>query len=188
MCVITVILLFLTDDVRISNLTTSSVTVSWTIPSFSETENYRVEFGIESDLFNLSSSTVNSVTDTTVVNQTYSVTVNDLTVGTIYYMRVVAEFGTNDLYKRYSSEDAFRTLEEGMKNTKLFSNLALYVILCSTVEQNAYLPFLNHTDTYISSGELDACDDDCTSDAITLPSDFPFGQYLHQNAYVRICT
>ena len=184
--VIACILLLLTDDVSISNLSTSSVTVTWTIPSFSETENYRVEFGVESYVFNLSSSTVNSVTDTTVVNETYSVTIDVLMAGTIYYMRVVAEFGINDLYKRYSNVAVFRTLEEGTKiQNWVFLTLHFISYFLILVEQNAYLPFLNHTDTYLSKGELDPCDDDCTSDTITLPSDFPFGKYIHQDAYVR---
>lgn len=137
----------LTDDLRISDLTTSSVTVTWTIPSFSETETYKVEYGVDSGVFNLSSSTVNSVTDTTVVNQTYSVAIDALMAGTIYYMRVVAESGINDLYKRYSNVALFRTLEEGTKIIFLTLHFIMsYFLSCRTKclppisESHRYIP------------------------------------------------
>ena len=50
--------------------------------------------------------------------------------------------------------------------------------------QTDYLPFLNHTDTYIDTGDLLSCDD-CSSLEIPFPSDFPFGGYFHQSAYVN---
>ena len=50
--------------------------------------------------------------------------------------------------------------------------------------QISYLDFFDHTMTTINSGFLPSCDD-CISDAITLPGDFPFGNYYHQTAYVR---
>ena len=53
--------------------------------------------------------------------------------------------------------------------------------------QNAYLPFLNHTDTNIASDSLLSCDD-CSSLEIVLPYDFPFGGYYHQSVYVSCCT
>ena len=53
--------------------------------------------------------------------------------------------------------------------------------------QNAYLPFLNHTDTNIASDILLSCDD-CSSLEIVLPYDFPFGGYYHQSVYVSCCT
>lgn len=78
-----------------------------------ETEEYKIEYGVESDNLNLTSQIVNSVTDRTLVNQTYSVIIDNLEMGTIYYVRVLAQFGIDGLYKRYSDVTAFRTLEEG---------------------------------------------------------------------------
>ena len=49
--------------------------------------------------------------------------------------------------------------------------------------QNQYLEFLEHTNTSIASGTLLSCQH-CSSQEITFPSDFPFGGYYHQSAYV----
>ena len=94
-------------------LRTTSVNVSWNIPSITETEEYIVKYGVESDNLNLSSSTLDSVTDTTLKNQTYSVIINKLGAETIYYFRVLAQYGFGNLFKRYSDLSAFRTLEKG---------------------------------------------------------------------------
>ena len=105
---------FSAGDIELSMLRTDSVNVSWTIPSLMETEEYIVQYGIESDNFNLTSSSVESVTNTTLVNQTYSVVIDNLDMGTVYYVRILAQYGIDDLFKRYSDITAFRTLEEGM--------------------------------------------------------------------------
>lgn len=76
-------------------------------------EEYILQYGTESDNLNLTSSTVDSVTDTTLQNQTYSVVLDDLEEGTIYYVQVLAQYGFGNLFKRYSDVIAFRTLEEG---------------------------------------------------------------------------
>lgn len=94
-------------------LRTTSVNISWTIPSFPEIEEYTVQYGVESNSLNLTSSTIDSVTDTTLVNQTYSIVINDLEAGTIYYMRVLAQYGVDIVYNRYSELTVFRTLEQG---------------------------------------------------------------------------
>ena len=72
-----------------------------------------LQYGTESNNLNLTSSTVDSVTDTTLQNQTYSVVLDDLEKGTIYYVQVLAQYGFGNLFKRYSDVNAFRTLEEG---------------------------------------------------------------------------
>ena len=95
-------------------LRTTSLNVSWNIPSFEEAEEYTVEYGLEADNLNMTSSTVESDSDTSLVNLTYSVSINDLEMGTIYYMRVRAQDGTKNLYKRYSDVYVLRTLEEGI--------------------------------------------------------------------------
>ena len=61
----------------------------------------------------------------------------------------------------------------------------VYYIALFFAEQVIYLPFLNHTDTYISSGTLNFCDD-CNSIEIMFPNSVPFGGSFHQSAYV--CT
>ena len=53
------------------------------------------------------------------------------------------------------------------------------------IAQNSYLDFFGHTTTTISSGFLQSCDD-CISPEISLPGDFPFGNYYHQSAYVSL--
>ena len=159
-------------------LRTTSVNVSWNIPSITETEEYIVKYGVESDNLNLSSSTLDSVTDTTLKNQTYSVIINKLGAETIYYFRVLAQYGFGNLFKRYSDISAFRTLEKG--EWKFIANR---VENFDFSEQLAYLPFLNHTDTYLNSSYLELCDD-CTSGDIPLSIDFPFGDYIHQIAIV----
>lgn len=61
----------------------------------------------------------------------------------------------------------------------------LQVELLFSLAQNSYLDFLGHTNTFINSGYLPNCDE-CISPEITLPGEFPFGNYYHQTAYVRI--
>lgn len=51
------------------------------------------------------------------------------------------------------------------------------------IAQTVYLPFLDHTNTYIDGGSLLSCEN-CSSFEITFPSDFPMGGYFHQSAYV----
>ena len=123
-------------EIELSILRTDSVNVTWTIPSFVETEEYIIEYGLKSDNLNLTSSSVNSSTDTSLVNQTYSVVLDDLKVGTIYYMRVLAQYGYQNLYKRYSDVVAFRTLEEG--------NLVHIVIIpdCTLLYNTSFIPFI----------------------------------------------
>ena len=92
---------------------TDSVTVNWTISGFTQSEQYIVMYGINSDTLNLTSSTINSSNDISLVNKTYSTSLEGLQDGTIYYARILAQFGINGLVKRYSKLFAFRTLEEG---------------------------------------------------------------------------
>ena len=101
------------DNVKLSMLKITSVNITWTIPSIAEMEEYIVQYGVESDNLNLTSSTVDSVSDTTLENQTYSVVLDQLKNGTIYYAQVLAQYGFGNLFKRYSDNIALRTLEDG---------------------------------------------------------------------------
>ena len=120
------IFLFSLGDVELLSIRTDSINVTWTIPRFVQSEEYIVEYGIDSDNLNLTSSTVDSSSDTSLVNQTYSVLLEGLEVETIYYIRVLAQFGISGLYKRYSDVAAFRTLEEG---SNFFTKWILYYLL-----------------------------------------------------------
>ena len=93
-----------------------------------EIEEYIVQYGVKSRSFNLFSSTVDSVTDTTLVNQTYSVVVNNLEAGTVYYIRVLAQYRVDFIYRRYSDIIVFRTLEEGSSSTN-FLTCSLFIAI-----------------------------------------------------------
>ena len=140
-------------------------------------------YGVDSDTLNLTSSTINSSNDITSVDKTYSNSLEGLQVGTIYYARILAQFGTNGLVKRYSTIFAFRTLEEGKTFIDIYCNK--FTLFFFSLEQSAYLQFLNHTSTYVSSGSLQACDN-CSSETITLHANFAFGKYSHEYAFVSI--
>ena len=105
---------FSPDKLELYMLRTTSVNVTWNIPSISETEEYIIEYGFEPDKLNSTSSTLDSVTDTSLQNQSYSLVIDKLDTGTIYYLRVMAQYGFANLFKRYSSTIAFRTLEKGI--------------------------------------------------------------------------
>lgn len=127
------------------------------------------------------STSIPSLTDTSLVNQTYSVSLQKLSPSTVYYIRVVAVYDV--IIARYSEQTSFRTYDEGLYN--IHFDIAYYVT-CDCVystEQFVYLPFLNHSDTNINSGNLDPCDD-CSSVQIVFPYDLPFGGAFHRSAYV----
>ena len=87
----------------------TDATISWNIPMFTEQEEYIVEYGLSPTDLNLESDTVESITDTTILNQPYSVTLQGLTGSTKYYFRVMAKFGTGGLYVRHTALYAFFT-------------------------------------------------------------------------------
>ena len=93
------------------NVFQTSASVSWRIPSFIYQEQYYVEYG--TDLTDLDQLTVpiQSPSDTTITNMTYSTDLTGLEHSTVYYFRVVAVF--NDVFKRYSEVAALRTKEPG---------------------------------------------------------------------------
>ena len=127
----------------------------------------------------MTSSPILSVTNTSLVNQTYSLTLQGLNPSTTYSVRVVAVYDI--ISARYSDLLPFRTYDQGISTS--------HTVMCASkfsfsfAEQVIYLPFLNHTTTYISSGQLQPCDD-CSSVEIVFPEDLPFGGYFHQSAYV----
>ena len=170
-------------DVTILNVLLESANVSWRIPSFKMQEEYYLEYGTDPSNLDQTSDILPSPLDTSLVNQTYQVSLQGLNAGTIYYLRVVAVF--EEVFKRYSDDSILRTKENGEFNSLRESHTqTLNIFFSPTItEQAVYLGFLPHTNTSISSGMLETCDD-CTSYEITLPGDFPFGGYFHQAAYV----
>ena len=140
-----------------------------------------MEYGTAPDNLITTTEPISSPMDTTIVNQTYQVTLQGLNPSTVYYIRVAAVF--NEIYKRYSEVLPFVTKEQGICVEVEFHTAALDQVYTSppTTEQSTYLGFLSFGSS--SDGTLEACDD-CTSSEITLPGDFPFGGYFHQTAYV----
>ena len=95
------------------------VNISWIIPSFIEEEEYYIIYGLDSDKLEFISDSIESVSNVSLENQTYSLVVGGLEAATIYYGQIVAAFGGMSLeYKRYSNMFVFRTKENG-ENTWL---------------------------------------------------------------------
>ena len=92
----------------------TSVNVSWVVPYLEEEEEYYIIYGLDSDELDMFSDSILSVSDTNLENQTYSLRVEGLDAGTIYFAQVVAAFGTNGEFERYSDIFVFRTKENGM--------------------------------------------------------------------------
>ena len=96
---------FLTEQVEVFAITMSSAMVSWIIPSLTEQQTYYVEYGSDVDSLNLQTDPITSAT--LLPDESYSVTLNGLDDGTVYYVRVVATF--SDVYL-YSSTESFATI------------------------------------------------------------------------------
>ena len=99
-----------TENVELTDISLNTVTVSWVVPYFPTWQQYSVVYGTQQDALDLSWGLLYSPPDTSLVNQTYSTTVQGLTQGTVYYIRVSASFGFNIIY---SDLVPFRTLEPG---------------------------------------------------------------------------
>ena len=158
----------------------TQATISWNIPFFTVPEEYTVEYGLSLSGLTLESNTVQSISDdhAFLTNQPYAVTLRGLTGATKYYFRVVARF---DVYVRHSQVSAFFTQFERKHNHHISSSHSFSILI---VAQNEFLEFLAHTNTSINNGILLSCEH-CGSVEIPFPSDFPFGGYYHQSAYVR---
>lgn len=76
---------------------------------FVEQEEYVVEYGLSTAALNLSSTTVLSITDTSINYEHYDVRLEGLSVGTQYYYRVVARFGTGGVFVRRTDIFSFFT-------------------------------------------------------------------------------
>lgn len=103
---------FLSDPTDL-DVKLTSVNISWTVPYIVEEEEYYIIYGVESDELDMTSDSIPSVSDTSLENQTYSLYVEGLKSGTVYYAQVVAAFGMSGEFKRYSDTFVFRTKEDG---------------------------------------------------------------------------
>ena len=166
---------------EVTNISMTEATIAWDIPSFTVQEEYVVEYGLSATNLNLVSSIVQSISDNTINYQPYQVTLQGLMGSTQYFFRVLAEFGVGDIYHRSTNIFSFFTQFE-----RKWQQRVMYAhdkICFPSSAQNVYLPFLPPTGTNIDSDMLLSCDD-CSSLEITFPSNFPFGGYIHQSAYV----
>ena len=100
------------EDVSISNITGNSAVVSWTVASISSPQDYVVEYGEDEGSLTEMSET-RSVSDTSLTDQMYSVTLSGLTQGILYYVRVATTNAGNVTF--YSETISFRTVESGKR-------------------------------------------------------------------------
>ena len=85
--------------------------MSWTILQFIRPETYYVQYGTDETLHDMMSVSVMSSMDASLLNQTYSISLENLNPGTLYYLRVVAVF--NYTFIIYSDIISFWTYDQG---------------------------------------------------------------------------
>lgn len=115
----------LAEDVSITNITSDSADVSWTVLFISTEQDYVVEYGQDEDNLNEISETL-SVSDTNLVDQMYSVTLSGLSQSIVYYVRVATTNDENVTF--YSDIESFRTVEPGKERNLV--NISYLAILC----------------------------------------------------------
>jgi len=79
------------------------------VASISSEQQYYVEYGDDEDTLDQRSDTI-TVSDVTLTDQEYNVTLTGLTSGVLYYLKVTAEIGDITIS---SDTTSFRTLESG---------------------------------------------------------------------------
>lgn len=78
-------------DIVHTTLTSDLAVIQWLVPEVAYTpETYNVIYGTDRTSLNYTSETVIGATDTTALNQVYSVTLRNLHSNTTYYYQVVA--------------------------------------------------------------------------------------------------
>lgn len=87
-----------------------TATISWRIPYITSPEMYTVQYGLNSDDLSTSNDTISSGTNTSITNQEYSVTLEELLYVTTYYFKVVV---TNDVGSVETEVLSFTTPEGG---------------------------------------------------------------------------
>lgn len=101
----------LLGDVGVSDITDYTCTVSWTVSSITEPQEYYLMYGTSQYSLNRTTDRIRGITDISLVNVTYSISLEDLEPDTEYYVAVVAVFGSTTLY---SNTVSFTTTEPGM--------------------------------------------------------------------------
>lgn len=97
-------------DVIADDITTDSINISWTISYVAITrETYVVMYGVNMKDLNMNTDSLDS-RGQTLINQSYSVVLDDLESATTYYYQVVSE---NDFSLSSSDIYSFTTLEGG---------------------------------------------------------------------------
>ena len=99
-----------TENVTVTEISMVSSLITWTVRSITEPQEYYVLYGLDRNDLNLTTNTTRGTTNTSLTNQTYSITLQGLTMGTEYYLQVIATYGTITLYSEITS---FTTLEQG---------------------------------------------------------------------------
>lgn len=106
------------------------MTVTWLVPYTPTFQQYSVIYGLEPGALDNSWGLVYSAPDVSVVNQTFSISVQGLTQGTDYYLRVSSTFGHNVIY---SDLVAFTTLdprETSRLSVPIYSLLTVFFFCC----------------------------------------------------------
>jgi len=98
------------EDVTVSNITSFSATISWTVAYLVQQQQYYVDYGTDEDARDQRSGTVTSSDNTSLTNQNYTVSLSGLSLHTTYYIQVVATFG---VYTLKSDISSFTTFEKG---------------------------------------------------------------------------
>ena len=109
--ILPVLFAHIVEDVRITNITGSSAEITWTVPSLSTTQDYVVEYGEDEDDLDLSTDPI-TVTDTTLIDQMYTVTLEGLSQSVLYYVRVATTDPEGATF--YSETKSFRTIQTGI--------------------------------------------------------------------------
>ena len=114
-----------TENLQLSNITLSTVTVSWVVPYTPTSQQYSIMYGVQANALDQSWGLLNSLSDITETNQEYTMTVEGLTHGTVYFIRVSSTFGHNRIY---SEQISFLTLDPRMY-TMLKFNIGITVLI-----------------------------------------------------------
>lgn len=98
-------------DMVTASTSTDSATVNWRIPSFTTQEEYYVLYGTDPTDLDRRTARISSSAVTSLTNQMFSLLIDGLDPGTVYYLRVVAVFDV--LSKRESETIVIWTKENG---------------------------------------------------------------------------
>ena len=130
---------FTAEDVVVNDVTLTSAVVSWIIPSFIVQEQYYVLYGTDPDNLDQVSETITGLEDTTLINSSYSISLEGLNEGTLYYVQVAAVY--DEVFARYSEVIPFITKEPGRSlclNTQsaVFSHIIALIFIQNSLHQS----------------------------------------------------